>query len=84
MKVDAEAAGFDEGRLERITEHLRARYVDQEEIAGCQVAVVRHGSIGYWRSFGRRDAERGRGRGRHHLAAGGCASLAPARTPSRR
>jgi CubicO group peptidase (beta-lactamase class C family) len=60
MKIDPDGAGFDEGRLERITEHLQSRYVDPQKIAGCQVAVVRHGSVGYWRSFGQRDAERGR------------------------
>jgi CubicO group peptidase (beta-lactamase class C family) len=60
VKVDAEAAGFDEGRLERITEHLQERYVDAGRIAGCQAAVFRHGSLAYFRSLGERDRERGR------------------------
>jgi CubicO group peptidase (beta-lactamase class C family) len=60
VKLDPDGAGLDEGRLERITEHLQTRYLDPQKIAGCQVAVVRHGSLGYWRSFGQRDAERGR------------------------
>ena len=59
MKIDVEAAGLDEGRLERITEHLQQRYVDAGRIAGCQIAVSRHGSLGYFRSFGSGDLERG-------------------------
>ena len=58
MKIDAEAAGFDEGRLERIAEHLQQRYIDAKRIAGAQVAVARHGSVGYFRSFGSMDLER--------------------------
>jgi CubicO group peptidase (beta-lactamase class C family) len=60
VKIDADAAGFDEGRLERITEHLQERYVDAGRIAGCQVAVARHGSVAYFRSLGQMDRERGR------------------------
>jgi CubicO group peptidase (beta-lactamase class C family) len=60
MKVNPAAAGLDEGRLERITEHLQHRYVDAGRIAGAQVAVARHGHIGYFRSFGLRDLERAR------------------------
>ncbi len=44
MKVDPEGAGFDEHRLERITEHFEARYVATGKIPGCQIAVVRGGS----------------------------------------
>ncbi len=58
MKVDADAAGLDAGRLERIAEHLEARYLRPGKIAGCQVAVVRHGEIGYFASFGDMDRER--------------------------
>ena len=58
MKVNPGGAGLDEGRLERITEHLQQRYIDAGRIAGCQVAVSRHGHVGYFRSFGRRDLER--------------------------
>jgi CubicO group peptidase (beta-lactamase class C family) len=58
MKVNAAGAGLDERRLERITEHLQLRYIDAGRIAGCQVAVARHGHVGYFRSFGFRDAER--------------------------
>ena len=58
MKVNPAGAGFDEGRLERITEHLQHRYIDAGRIAGGQVAVARHGHVGYFRSFGWRDLER--------------------------
>lgn len=58
MKVDAEAAGLDPARLERIGEHLRSKYVDAGKIAGCQVAVHRHGALGYFESFGLADRER--------------------------
>ena len=58
MKVNPASAGFDERRLERITEHIQTRYIDPGRIAGCQVAVARHGHVGYFRSFGVRDRER--------------------------
>jgi CubicO group peptidase (beta-lactamase class C family) len=58
MKVNAAAAGLNEHQLERITEHLQARYIDAGRIAGCQVAVARHGHVGYFRSFGFADRER--------------------------
>ena len=58
MKVSPAAAALDERQLERITEHLQARYIDAGRIAGCQVAVARHGHVGYFRSFGARDLER--------------------------
>jgi CubicO group peptidase (beta-lactamase class C family) len=58
MNVDAAAAGLAEPQLERITEHLQERYIDAGRIAGCQVAVARHGHVGYFRSFGLADRER--------------------------
>jgi CubicO group peptidase (beta-lactamase class C family) len=58
MKVNAAAAGLAEQQLERITEHLQERYIDAGRIAGCQVAVARHGHVGYFRSFGLADRER--------------------------
>ncbi|HET9077012.1 MAG TPA: serine hydrolase domain-containing protein [Acidimicrobiales bacterium] len=58
MKVDAEAAGMDEKRLERIEEHLRTRYTDPGKIAGCQVAVVRRGVPAYYTALGWADRER--------------------------
>jgi len=59
MKVNPAAAGLAEPQLDRITEHLQDRYIDAGRIAGCQVAVARHGQPAYFRSFGYRDLERG-------------------------
>lgn len=58
MKVDAEGAGLDEGRLQRIGQHLRSRYLEPGKIAGAQVAIVRGGTVGYFESFGLQDRER--------------------------
>jgi CubicO group peptidase (beta-lactamase class C family) len=58
MKIDPAAAGLDERQLARIDDHLRTRYVDAGKIAGCQVAVARHGQVGYFASFGLSDRER--------------------------
>ena len=58
MKVDAEAAGMDPARLARIDEHLRARYVEPGKIAGCQVAVMRRGSLAHFSNIGLADRER--------------------------
>jgi CubicO group peptidase (beta-lactamase class C family) len=59
MKVDAEAAGMDPTRLARIDEHLRSRYVEPGKIAGCQVAVMRRGSLAHFSNLGLADRERG-------------------------
>jgi CubicO group peptidase (beta-lactamase class C family) len=59
MKVDSAGAGLAERQLDRIAEHLQHQYVDAGRLAGCQLAVARHGQVGYYRSFGYRDAERG-------------------------
>ncbi len=58
MNVDAAGAGLDEGRLARIGDHLRRRYIDTGKIAGAQMAVVRGGVVGYFESFGEQDRER--------------------------
>jgi CubicO group peptidase (beta-lactamase class C family) len=58
MKVDADAAGMDCERLARIDEHLRLRYLEPGKIAGCQVAVVRRGSLAHFSSLGHADRER--------------------------
>jgi CubicO group peptidase (beta-lactamase class C family) len=60
VKIDAEAAGFDERRLERISEHLEGRYVGPGRLPGCQVAVARGGHVAYHASFGLMDRERGK------------------------
>jgi CubicO group peptidase (beta-lactamase class C family) len=53
-----EQAGFDAGRLERITDHLCRNYIEPGKIAGCQVLVSRHGTPAYHRSLGSMDLER--------------------------
>jgi len=58
MKVNPFGAALNERQLERITEHLQHRYIEAGRIAGCQVAVARHGHVGYFRSLGVRDRER--------------------------
>jgi CubicO group peptidase (beta-lactamase class C family) len=60
MKVEADAAGMSEARLERITDHFESRYVRPGKIAGCQIAVVRGGHLAYSRSLGLMDRERER------------------------
>ncbi len=60
MKVDPDAAGLDAKQLARIGEHLTTRYIEPGKIAGCQVAVTRHGALGYFESFGLMDRERNR------------------------
>jgi CubicO group peptidase (beta-lactamase class C family) len=58
MKVDPVAAGFDAGRLGRIEDHLRNRYVEPAKIAGCQVLVSRRGQVALSSSIGSMDLER--------------------------
>jgi CubicO group peptidase (beta-lactamase class C family) len=60
MDTAPEAAGFSATRLERITDHLNRNYVEPGKIAGCQVAVSRHGHLAYFRSLGLMDRERNR------------------------
>ncbi len=57
-KVEAEAAGMDESRLERITAHFSTNYVEPGKIVGCQIAVVRGGHVAYARTMGLMDRER--------------------------
>ncbi len=58
--VAPEQAGLDASRLEWITEHINRNYIEPGKIAGCQVYVNRHGHTGYFKSFGMKDAERGK------------------------
>ena len=51
--VDPAAAGMDEARLERITDHLTHAYIEPGKIAGCQVLVSRHGRPAYRAPSGR-------------------------------
>jgi len=60
MDTAPEAAGFSAKRLERITDHLNRNYIGPGKIAGCQVAVSRHGHLAYFRSLGLMDRERNR------------------------
>jgi CubicO group peptidase (beta-lactamase class C family) len=60
MELAPKQTGLSTARLERITEHLERNYIAPGKIAGCQVAVARHGHLAYFRSFGQMDRERGR------------------------
>jgi CubicO group peptidase (beta-lactamase class C family) len=60
MKVDASAAGMDAGRLARIDEHFARRYIEPGKIAGCLVAVARHGETAHLSCLGYADRERQR------------------------
>jgi CubicO group peptidase (beta-lactamase class C family) len=60
VKVDPDGAGLDARQLARIGEHLTTRYIEPGKIAGCQVTVARHGTVGYFESFGAMDRERER------------------------
>ncbi len=59
MDLNVAATGFDAGRLDRIAVHLDRHYIQPGKIAGCQVAVGRHGHLAYAASLGQRDHERG-------------------------
>ena len=58
MEIAPEKAGFDAGRLNRITEHLERSYIDPGKIVGCQTIVSRHGQVAYFSSLGSMDRER--------------------------
>ena len=59
MELQPSAAGFVSARLDRIAGHLERHYIEPGKIAGCQLAVSRHGHVGYLESFGHLDRERG-------------------------
>ena len=59
MEFAPKNTGLSTARLERITDHLERNYIEPGKIAGCQVAVARHGHLAYFRSFGNMDRERG-------------------------
>ena len=60
MELAPKKTGLSTARLERITEHLERSYIGPGKIAGCQVAVSRHGHLAYFRSLGQMDRERGK------------------------
>src|ERR1022692_4238204 len=59
MELAPKKTGLSTARLERITDHLERRYIGPGKIAGCQVAVARHGHLAYFKSLGQMDRERG-------------------------
>jgi CubicO group peptidase (beta-lactamase class C family) len=59
MELAPKQTGLSTARLERITDHLERNYIGPGKIAGCQVAVARHGHLAYFRSLGHMDRERG-------------------------
>jgi len=60
VKIEPDAAGMNEVRLERVTRHFEDRYVAQGKIAGCQITVRRNGHVAYHRSIGLMDREKDR------------------------
>ena len=58
MDAQSQWTGLDASRLERITDHINRYYIEPQKIAGCQIAVARHGHTAYSRSFGSMDIER--------------------------
>src|SRR5260221_698715 len=60
MELAPKLTGLSTARLERITDHLERNYLAPGKIAGCQVAVSRHGHLAYFRSFGQMDRQRGK------------------------
>lgn len=60
MDAQSQWTGLDADRLERITDHMQRNYIGPAKIAGCQIAVARHGHIAYNRCFGMMDIERNR------------------------
>ena len=58
MDAQSNWTGLDADRLERIGEHLQKQYIDKGRIAGCQIAVTRHGHPAYNAVFGSMDLER--------------------------
>ncbi len=60
MDAHSQWTGLDADRLERITDHMQRNYIGPAKIAGCQIAVARHGHIAYNKCFGMMDIERNR------------------------
>jgi CubicO group peptidase (beta-lactamase class C family) len=52
-------SGFDEQRLERVTDYISRNYIDTGIIPGCQLGISRHGHLAYFKNFGYMDLERG-------------------------
>jgi CubicO group peptidase (beta-lactamase class C family) len=58
VEVEAQEAGFDASRLQRIDRHF-ARYVDDGRLPGWLILVSRRGEIVHLSTYGRRDVEAG-------------------------
>lgn len=56
--MDAQGMGFDPARLARLDKQL-ARYVDEGQLAGWQLAVTRHDRVVHEATYGWRDREAG-------------------------
>ena len=56
LDIDPSEAGFDPGRLERITGHF-AKYVDDGRLPGWHIAVSRGGKLAYNATYGHADVE---------------------------
>lgn len=60
MELAPKKTGLSTARLERITQHLERNYIVPGKIAGCQIAVARHGHLAFFRSLGQMDREAGK------------------------
>jgi CubicO group peptidase (beta-lactamase class C family) len=58
MDAQSQWTGLDATRLERISDHIERNYIGPQKIAGCQIAVARHGHTALSKSFGSMDLER--------------------------
>lgn len=57
-KVKPEDVGLSSAQLSEIDETV-AKFIEEKKLAGCVVAVSRHGKIAYLKAFGERDADTG-------------------------
>ena len=61
MNIDPIAAGFCPQKLAKLNDHLQARYLAPQKIAGCNVRIVRNGVTACNASLGMMDLERQKG-----------------------
>ena len=61
MNIDPIAAGFCPQKLAKLNDHLQARYLAPQKIAGCSVRIVRNGVTACNASLGMMDLERQKG-----------------------
>ena len=60
MIVEPESVGLSKARLQRVAQHLEAKYVAPGKIAGCLTLVARKGQVAYLEAQGLMDRERNR------------------------